>query len=192
MKTYLNTPYIAIKRYLSRAIAVAAIAIGYGQISFAQISNGLMPGTIVMKMDCQFGQGHYVGHNYTKGGISGKLFPPDSKKGYLKVSTTDQKPFVSKKALEGGPILEYSISLPSGQTVVWDIAQIYSQKLGEYPDYIILTGSSGRFLRLNKYTDKLWGGGYTGIDEPKGGFEQVLEYTPLTCSKPSSVILGTK
>lgn len=169
---------------LPTLVVAAVVVLCSAAPTTAQVAGGLPPGTTVMTMDCDMGQGRYVGNNFVEGTVHGELTGPVGKRGTLRVYTADQQPFASEQALGDGPKLQYSITMPSGEQVVSGVGEIYTRKISEYPDYIILTGSSGRFLRLRRFQDRHFWGGYTGLMDDEVGLEQIVQYTPLSCSAP--------
>lgn len=173
----------------SRIALLITAAIGSSNLCAAQTSEGSLPRAAIITMDCSMGQGRYIGNSLSKGTVHGELVGSDESRGALKVYESDQAPFKDEPALGGGPKLEYTMTTPSGKIVVWDVAEIYSSKIADYPDYIILTGGSGRFLKLKRLHGRAYWGGYTGIHDPEGGLEQILEYTPISCVAPSPPIV---
>lgn len=175
----------------SQAIVAAAFTIcSYGQ-ALAEVPNGLAPGTTVITMKCSAQQGHFISNSFIKGVESGPFIvegrpPGPVNDAELRVYTSDQMPFTAQRALGGGPVLEYTLTLKTGEQVVWSIAEIYTKNIAEFPDYIFLTGSSGRFLKLTRFQDRHFWGGYTGADTLDDGLKQDLQYTPISCLVPIS------
>jgi|GEM_PF-2613555 len=196
MKSYLSENCVIqmTTSRLSMAIISATLFMFNYDQALAKVPNGLAPGTVVMNMTCSAQQGHFIGHSFIKGVESGPFTteggPPGPRNdATLEVFTSNQMPFAAQSALGGGPVLEYTLTLTTGEQVVWGIAEIYTDKISEYPDYIILTGSSGRFLQLNRFQGRHYWGGYTGVSTSEDGLERDLQYTPLSCLVPRSANL---
>ncbi|MEP4053482.1 MAG: hypothetical protein ABJN22_14675 [Litorimonas sp.] len=137
------------------------------------------PGEVLLKLECVWNQGPFVGHNYDTGFVSG------DRKSEIKIGTlliwVKTIPML-KNALGSNaePYAQFEMTSSEGR-VFMSVSDSYSTNLSTYPDKIRIGGSPGSWLWLDTVGENMWRGGQ--IEDPwtDAADEVVIRFNSLSC-----------
>jgi len=136
-------------------------------------------GEILMKLECVWSQGPFVGHNYKTGFVSGDR-KAETKTGTLLVWVTTIPMLKNALGSNAEPYAQYEMTSSDGR-VFMSVSDSYSTNLQSYPDKIRIGGSPGSWLWLDSVGENVWKGGH--IEDPwtEAADEVVIRFNSLSC-----------
>lgn len=163
-------------------LVLAALSMGFST-NIATAHESLFakkqPGEVLLKLECVWSQGPFVGHDYATGFVSGHR-KPETKIGTLHVWVTTIPMLKNALGSNTEPYAQYEMISADGR-VFMSVSDSYSTNLKSYPDKIRIGGSPGSWLWLDTVGENMWKGGQ--IEDPwtDDADEVVIRFNSLSC-----------